>query len=123
MACRSTPIRSTLEPVLPNQPPVPVPRVWPTMTPAVQRHLAQQVARLLRLMLTATDAVLPREGDHAEHARQLGRAGHDGASSEAGLHLRAAVHCRASPPSPGEHRTAIPAGRSSEPLRLAQGAD
>jgi hypothetical protein len=123
MTRRSTLISSTLEPVLLDEPPAPVPRLWPAMTPSAQRHLVQQVARLLRLTLTAADALGLKEGDHAERAVDLRRSDHDGASSEAGVHLCAAVHRRASPPAPREHRTAIPAGRSSGLVRLAQGAD
>src|SRR5260370_14440155 len=118
MPGHSSPISATGETVSPGPPMGLAPRLWPARTPAAQRHLAQQLARLLRPMLTATDALVPREGDHAERADDLRRPGDDVASSEAGLHLRATVHRRTSPPAPGEHRTAIPVGRSSDPVRL-----
>src|SRR3954454_11149099 len=101
MARRSMLMGSTIEPASPDPPPGPAPRLWPAMTSAAQRDLAQQVARLLRRTLMAEDRVAS-EGDHAEHAVDLRRPGHDDAPSEAGLHLRAAVYRRASPPAPGE---------------------
>jgi hypothetical protein len=58
----------------------------------------------------------PKEGRHAERTVDLRRPGHDGASSEAGVHLRATVDRRASPPATGKHRTPNCAGQAPDPI-------
>ncbi len=47
-----------------------VPRLWPTLSPATRRLLAQELAQLLRSMRTQVpSAAIPgMEAAHAEHA-------------------------------------------------------
>jgi PhoPQ-activated pathogenicity-related protein len=86
------------EPALPDRPLILAPRLWPTMTPRARQQLAKRLAHLLRSALIAADARKLSGGPQYEHAAQFGKPGNDGTSRQAGLHLRAAVDRRSSPP-------------------------
>ena len=111
------------EPALPDRPLILAPRLWPTMAPRARQQLAKRVAHLLRSVLIAADAGELSGAPQDEHAAQFGKSSNDGTSRQAGLYLRAAVDCQSSPPASGEHGTAVPAGRSSGGVWLAQGTD
>src|SRR5215813_12977311 len=97
------------EPALPDRPLVLVPRLWPTMTPRARQQLAKRVAHLLRSVLIAADVRELSGGPQDGHAVQFGKLSNDGTSRQAGLHLRATVDRRSSPPASGEHGAAVPA--------------
>src|SRR6516162_3431034 len=110
------------EPALPDRRLILAPRLWPTMTPRARQQLAKRLAHLLRSVLIAAAARELSGGPQREHA-QFGKSSNDGSSRQTSLHLRAAVDRRPSPPASGEHRAAVPAGRSSRHVWLAQRTD
>src|SRR5947208_11603745 len=123
MRHRATQLSLPFEPALPGRQLILAPRLWPAMAPTTQQQLAKRVAQLLRSMLATAEAGALNGGHRDEHAAQSGKPGDDGASRQAGLYLRAPVDCRPGPPASGEHRAAVPAGRSCSLVRLAQGTD
>src|SRR6516164_4968038 len=97
------------EPALPDRPLILAPRLWPTMTPRARQQLAKRLAHLLQSVLIAADVRELSGGPQSEHAAQFGKLSNDGTSRQAGLHLRATVDRRSSPPASGEHGAAVPA--------------
>jgi hypothetical protein len=108
-----------LELALPGRRLILAPRLWPTMTPRAQQQLAKRVAQLLQSVLRAADASELSGGPQDDHAARFGKSGNDGAPRQAGLHLRAAIDRRPSPPASGEHGAAVPSSQSSSRVWLA----
>ena len=123
MEHRASQLILPFEPALSDRPLILAPRMWPTMTPRARQQLAKRLAHLLRSVLIAADARALSGGLQNEHAAQFGKSSNDGSSGQAGLHLRAAVDFRPSPPAPGEHGAAVSARRPSSCVWLAQGTD
>src|SRR5437762_7747149 len=123
MRHRATQLILPFEPALPGRQLILAPRLWPTMTPRARQQLAKRLAHLLRSVLIAADARELSGGPQDEHAAQFGKFSNDGSSRQASVHLRAAVDRRSSPSASGEYGAAVPAGRSSSCVWLAQGTD
>src|SRR5205807_10655610 len=121
MRHRATQLILPFEPASPGRQLILAPRLWPAMT-SRRQQLAKRLAHLLRSVLIA-DGREMSGGPGDEHAAQSGKSGNDGASRQTGLYLRATVDCRSSPPASGEHGAAVPAGRSSSCVWLAEGTD
>jgi hypothetical protein len=68
MARDTPPARRRGAPVTTARTASPLPRLWPALTPEIQRQLAQQLARLLRPMQIRPPAQPRKEAGDADHA-------------------------------------------------------